>query len=347
MNTDIRDAVHAGLQRQSQAGEDYGWDESAARAATNHLADAGWLGVGLSDELGGEGGDLADAAAVTAAVSEAGWPSPTGDLVMVSNAVRTAAGIETLAGTMTLVIPRVATVTARGAVTLDDAPGVPWAPWADAFIVPADDGSGQATMAVVDARDVQLTPGRGLNGAPLARVRIIDAPALSSTRVTKSADAMVDEIMGLGALARSVQAAAALDRVQELTVAHVHTRKQFGRPVAAFQAVQQHLAELAGLVSAAKSAVADALDGANTAVSSMDSRIAGTKTAVSTTAGEVARIAHQLHGAVGIAREHELHRHTLSLLTWRDEFGDERYWARRLAAAAVAAPDLWTWAVAL
>jgi len=60
-------------------------------------------------------------------------------------------------------------------------------------------------------------------------------------------------------------------------------------------------------------------------------------------ATEVATVAHQLHGALGTAREHELHRHTLGLWTWREEFGAEHYWARRLATDALAAPDLWAW----
>jgi len=57
----------------------------------------------------------------------------------------------------------------------------------------------------------------------------------------------------------------------------------------------------------------------------------------------VATVAHQLHGALGTAREHELHRHTLGLWTWREEFGAEHYWARRLATDALAAPTCGAW----
>ena len=47
-------------------------------------------------------------------------------------------------------------------------------------------------------------------------------------------------------------------------------------------------------------------------------------------AAEGAAIAHQVHGAIGFTNEHVLHRFTLRLLAWRDDFGSESYWAARL-----------------
>jgi hypothetical protein len=57
------------------------------------------------------------------------------------------------------------------------------------------------------------------------------------------------------------------------------------------------------------------------------------------------RIAHQLHGAVGFTHEHQLHRFTTRLWSWRDEYGGEREWAARLGRfAAVSGPaGLWDW----
>ena len=47
-------------------------------------------------------------------------------------------------------------------------------------------------------------------------------------------------------------------------------------------------------------------------------------------AAEGAAIAHQVHGAIGFTREHVLHRFTLRLLGWRDDFGNESQWAAAL-----------------
>lgn len=60
-------------------------------------------------------------------------------------------------------------------------------------------------------------------------------------------------------------------------------------------------------------------------------------------AGLVARIAHQVHGAIGFTQEHSLRLVTTRLWAWRDEDGDEAYWNAEVARRALAAgPDgLW------
>ena len=47
-------------------------------------------------------------------------------------------------------------------------------------------------------------------------------------------------------------------------------------------------------------------------------------------AEEGAAIAHQVFGAIGFTKEHVLHRFTLRMLGWRDDFGNESYWAAEL-----------------
>src|SRR3712207_9195703 len=41
----------------------------------------------------------------------------------------------------------------------------------------------------------------------------------------------------------------------------------------------------------------------------------------------VARLAHQVHGAIGFTQEHKLHHLTRRLWSWRDEAGSETRWA--------------------
>ena len=50
-----------------------------------------------------------------------------------------------------------------------------------------------------------------------------------------------------------------------------------------------------------------------------------------------AAIAHQVHGAIGFTQEHSLHHLTRRLWSWRDEFGNDAEWSRRLGHAAIAA----------
>jgi acyl-CoA dehydrogenase len=345
VSAEIDEAVRSTLERESQVGPGWAWDESAGRAAAQTLSDGGWLGVGLDGDLGGEGGDLADAVAVVNAVSSGGWPSPVADLVLVTNNVRAIAGVSARGAGLTIVVPDVGVIDDDGRIDVD-ASWVPWATWASQLIVITEDHNGDAAIAVIDADCAQRTPRRSLDGAPWARVTLTGAQATTLTSLCRPAGELADEVLTYGALARSVQISSALARVEELTVEHITARKQFGRALSAFQAVQHSIATLAGAAAAAQAAVADAVRGVSHAAQLRgDPRLSTAKIQTAKAATEVAAVAHQLHGAVGTAREHELHRHTLALWTWREEFGAEHFWARRLATDALAAPDLWAWLV--
>ena len=70
---------------------------------------------------------------------------------------------------------------------------------------------------------------------------------------------------------------------------------------------------------------------------------AAAKIRVGEAAGEGAAIAHQVLGAIGFTKEHTLHRFTQRLWAWRDDFGNESFWAVRLGnrVAANGADALW------
>jgi hypothetical protein len=44
-----------------------------------------------------------------------------------------------------------------------------------------------------------------------------------------------------------------------------------------------------------------------------------------------------VHGAIGFTHEYSLHRLTLRLWSWRDEFGNEGHWSFALGKALMAA----------
>jgi acyl-CoA dehydrogenase len=71
--------------------------------------------------------------------------------------------------------------------------------------------------------------------------------------------------------------------------------------------------------------------------------VAVAKARVGEAAGKGAEIAHQVHGAMGFTREHNLHYCTRRLWSWRDEFGNETLWQARLGreVARQGADALW------
>jgi acyl-CoA dehydrogenase len=140
--------------------------------------------------------------------------------------------------------------------------------------------------------------------------------------------------------------AGAAGRALELTLRHTAEREQFGRPLGRFQAVQQQAAELAAEVAAVRAA-ADAAVELCAAEGVGDERaglaVAAAKIQAGRGAGVVARIAHQLHGAIGFTGEHSLGLFTRRLWAWRDEAGDEAEWARELGDLALAAGSGGIW----
>ncbi len=145
-----------------------------------------------------------------------------------------------------------------------------------------------------------------------------------------------DDLMCAGAALRSIAIAGVLERVLLQTVEYARTRVQFGKPIASFQAIQQQLAVLAGHTAAAGLA-------AEAAIADLESpealrrSAAVAKTRCGEAAGAAASIAHQVHGAIGITKEHSLHFATRRLWSWRAEFGAESYWAEKLGRAAARA----------
>lgn len=140
--------------------------------------------------------------------------------------------------------------------------------------------------------------------------------------------------------------AGAMGQALALSVDHVNTRQQFGRPLGKFQAVQQSLAVMAcevRAVEAAAAALAARLDAVELDPAAADFEIAASKLRANRAVGVVTAIAHQVHGAIGFTAEYELNRVTIPLMRWRSEHGNDAYWAARLGrqVAGLGGQGLW------
>jgi len=144
-----------------------------------------------------------------------------------------------------------------------------------------------------------------------------------------------------GALGRAAMMAGALERLLDLSVQYAKDRKQFGRPIGGFQAVQQNLAILAAEVAAANAMVT--LAGRIQGGRHQGAAVAAAKARAGRAAGIAARIAHQIHGAMGFTDEYPLQLFTRRLWSWRDEYGSDRAWMAVLGrlAAAEGPSGLW------
>jgi acyl-CoA dehydrogenase len=195
---------------------------------------------------------------------------------------------------------------------------VPSARRAERIAVTLDGG-----VYLVAREEVEIHPGTNLAGEER------DTVVLDRAMAELRADLEPDRLLLRGALIRVALMAGALERLSSIAIAHASERVQFGRPIGRFQAVQAHLvtiAQQAALVGVAADA-ATAREGAF--------EIAAAKLLANRAAVTAGRAAHQVLGARGVTLEHPLSLETRRLWSWRSELGDERYWSRRLGAAAV------------
>lgn len=320
--------------------KDDGWQAPLWQA----LADAGLTLAWVPEQHGGSDASLADGFAILSVAGRFAVPVPLAETLM-AGWLLSRAGIASPAGPMT-----VAPVRPDDRITLNSdgtlsgrARGVPFAERARYLAVLAAGGAGTA-IALVDRDACGLSDGRSLAGDALNGVTL----ERSETIAIAPAPAGFDQqsLMLMGATARSVQTAGALEAILALSVRYANERVAFERPIAKFQAVQHNLARLAGEVAAAMTAAgsaADAIAHADAFDDAVFLEAVAAKVRSAEAAAEGAAIAHQIHGAIGFTNEHVLHRFTLRMLAWRDDFGNESHWAAALGnrVAARGADEFW------
>ncbi|ORB75576.1 acyl-CoA dehydrogenase family protein [Mycobacterium scrofulaceum] len=247
------------------------------------------------------------------------------------------AGIELPNGPLTVAVADAET---DGARVTGTATGVPWARACAAALLAVTTPAG-LRVGVIDVASGDLQEGHNLAGEPRDSVPF----DVSADQLHAVDPALGAELTRRGAWSRCVQTIGVLDAAAALSVEHTRQRVQFGRPLSAFQSVQQSLAGMAGEIerarAAAELAVAAASEhGFNSPHT--DYAVTVAKVAVGRAVGPVTSVAHQLHGAIGVTSEHPLWLFTLRAQSWTADYGTTANYARRLGRLVLAAEDPWS-----
>ena len=154
-----------------------------------------------------------------------------------------------------------------------------------------------------------------------------------------TADA-VARALDAGALASSAQLLGAGRALLEASVRHAGQRTQFGRPVGSFQAVKHHLADVAIALEFARPllhAAAVTLDGGGCHAAR---DVSAAKVACTDAARRAARVALQVHAAIGYTEEHDLHLWLTKVRALAGAWGSQaEHRARVMAAISAPAPE--------
>lgn len=312
------------------------WDAGLWQA----LVDTGLTGVGLAEDAGGSGGELTDAVAVVSTLAAGAAAVPLAEQLLVVGPALLAAGLPlpppAEPWSLALAEAVAAVPDADGWTLTGSATDVAWAGVAAHLLVVAAGPRGPV-LCVAPTAAGTLTAGWDLAAQPRGSVSFDAAPVVGAA-VSENA---VLQLRARYALARSIQISAALQQILTWTVEYAGQRQQFGRPIAAFQAVQMELAEMAGEVTAV-AAIVDAAVQVLAQGEDVVPAAAAAKVRAGAAVAVVAALAHQVHGAIGFTQEYRLHHLTRRCWSWRDDGGNELTWSRLLGARLLAWPDgLW------
>ena len=298
-----------------RAAEEGAWPDSLWR----QIEEAG-LPLALAREAdGGAGLAWRDVLPILVAAGRHAAPVPLGEAIA-AHALAASAERALPEGVPTLAVFEGETGGAAGGRSTVRARSVPHARTAT-WVVGTLARAGQpAELLVMRAADATAEPDVRLAGE--ARCNLTWSGVNPALRASVPLGVSALEI---GAALRAAQLSGGIARVLDLAVQYAGERKQFGKPIGKFQAIQQQLAVLGELATAAAMAAELACDAAGVVLDPM--RVACAKARTSEAAVAAATIAHAVHGAIGVTEEHDLQLYTRRLWAWRLDFGSEAYWA--------------------
>ena len=308
---DARGAARALLEAPDEALPPF-WDD---------LVGLGWLGLHVAEEHGGSGYGLEELVVVVEALGRAVAPGPFVPTVIASALVDAAADDATKKELLPGLVDgsTAAGIAIAGSVSVsgDTVSG-------DAVVL----GAGLASLLVVAAGDdvAIVSVGDGVsvetpqNLDPTRRSSRVSFDGATATIVPGAASTLVD----LARIILSAEAVGLARECTEMAADYAKERQQFGRPIAMFQGVKHHCANMVVATELATSAVWDAARAASTGGEQRAYAAAVAATLAAPAADKCANLSTQVHGGIAITWEHDAHlfmRRATTLLHFIDADG--------------------------
>jgi len=299
---------HAGPARAIALQREDGYDEALDRA----LAEAGFADI-ARDFADGERLALLEAALVVEAIARAGG--------VVSAAARL------------LVLPAVSGPSVAGPIALCTREEL-------TAHTPLRYAAHARQLLVLDGEEARLVP---VSPGDFAAVRTsFGYPMGRAVAGADCAEPEAGEALGGGCAGRlrdawrvalAVEAVGTREAALDHTVAYLKQRRQFGRAIASFQAIQHRLSQCTIAVEASRWLAREAAwHGARTEAAATAAAFA------LDAADQVFSEAHQMSGAIGFTREFDLHVWSMRLLALRQELGGVGGARRAIAASRWSVP---------
>ncbi len=344
----LRDAVRRwvdkgfGFERRHQLAKAGG----ATRAVYAELAELGLTGLAVPEAHGGMGFGAVEAMVVMEELGRGLVNAPFAQGALIAPALLAAAPealqaqwLPKIADASALIVlahqerraryrlEHVTTRATKGAQgwTLNGAKSVvPAGDEADAFVVPAriagaDDDRAGIGLFLVDKGAVQVRGYPTQDGARAAELTLADA---SATLIAEDGFAALEAAVDVGIAAVCAEAVGAMDKLMGLTADYLNTRRQFGVPIASFQALRHRMVDMKMQLELARSMSYYATLKLGEPVDVRRRALAQAKYQIGVATRFVGQQSVQLHGGIGVTDEY-VGSHYFKRLTMIDlAFGD-------------------------
>jgi alkylation response protein AidB-like acyl-CoA dehydrogenase len=323
-----------------------------AAPTTAQLAELGWLGLEVPEDLFGSGATFAEVAVVLEELGRAAAPTPyLGTAVLgvgLLHLIEPSPGRDALLRlvaqgqrTLAVALPTGSFRLAGGRLS-GRAEMVVDAPTADRLLVPVADGGEDGSPVVVVLHT-------GAEAPPA--LEVVERPVVDGTRRLGDvvadgievderavwrlqAGADLQHLADRAALAVAIDALGVAAAMVDATVAYAKVRHQFGRAIGSFQAVKHACADMLVQVTVARELTNEAVRALASGDPTTSRAVSMAKAYATSAAVEVAGKAVQLHGGIGYTWESGIHAFLKRAALDRALFGDPAAHRRHLAEHA-------------
>jgi alkylation response protein AidB-like acyl-CoA dehydrogenase len=271
----------------------------------SELSELGWLGLAVPEEYGGSGFGLPELVVVVEELGRADAPGPFVPTVIASTFLAAAADDATRSallpgladGSTAAGIAVGGEVELQGTTVTGSIAAVLGGGLADVILVPV--GDAVAVVNVGEGVSVDTPP----NLDPTRRTARVSLDNATATVIADARRTYVD----LARVILSAEAVGVAGYCTDLAAQYARERIQFGRPIAMYQAVKHHCANMKVATEMATSAVWDAARAAESGGDQLTFAAAVAATLAGPAADLCANLCTQVHGGIAITWEHDAH----------------------------------------
>lgn len=308
------------------------------------MAEQGFLGVLIPEDAGGMGLGMVELAALAEEMGRALVPGAFISTLLASSLIHAAGSSKHLAGIASGdVKATVALLESSGswnpdAVAMPALKGekmfVPEAGSADVIVVAARDG-GDLALYLVDAKSVEKSAMPSLDlTRRLYSLKFSDAKGELLARGDAARNAL-ERALDIATLAVSAEITGGMQRTLEMAVDYAKTRKQFGKPIGQYQAVQHQCADMLVWTESSRSAAYYAAYAFDNSTPDARAAVSVAKVYASDACREVGNRGVQVQGGMGFTWENDVHLYYRRAKSSEIAFGDATYHRERIAKLVI------------